>query len=467
MDKELLIKKYSEALEEGRAAIFAGAGLSVGAGFPNWSGLLKGIASELDVNINSINQVDLAQYYVNVKRNSSMLGNIIVNSFPNTATPTENHRIMSSLPIDTYWTTNFDKLIEKSLEDAGKVFDVKSLPEGLAISKNNCDACVYKMHGDINNPTTAILTRDQFENYPQTHQAFLNNFGYDLANKTFLFLGLSFDDPNVRYVLKYVRMLYRQNQREHYFIQKKVVKGTYEDVLVFKNRERIQELFVEDLKNYGIQTVLIDDYKEITEILQAIRNRYLRRTIFISGAAVNYDPYEESEFKEFVKSLCADIIKHGYRIVTGYGLGLGNEVIAGAIGQLNKEHKTIDGNLFIFPFPQGFENKEDVWPQYRKEMISLTGVTLFLIGNKNDTDGNLKNSDGVRLEYEISKENENFLIPVGATGYMSKELWDELIKSHAPIYNKYIDKFIKLGNNSLSLSELRKIIIDLLDNITK
>lgn len=471
MDKTLLIKKYSEALEEGCAAIFAGAGLSAGAGFVNWSGLLHDVASELGVNItNTTKFEDLAQYFVNENRNTTELSSTIINSFPTSTSPTENHRILSSLPIDTYWTTNFDKLIEKSLEDAGKVCDVKSLPERLAISKIKSNVCIYKMHGDVDNPDKTILTRDQFENYPQTHKAFLNNFGYDLANKTFLFLGLSFDDPNLRFVLKYARLLYKQNQRIHYYILRKTVEEKDECNESFENRKRLQELFVEDLKNYGIKTVFIDDYKEITEILKSIRDRYLRRTIYISGAAVKYDPYKESEFKEFVKSLCADIIQHGFRIVTGYGLGLGNEVIAGAVGELNKEHKPVDGNLFIFPFPQGFKDKEDIWPQYRKEMISLTGVTLFLLGNKNKGDGNLKNSDGVRQEYEISKKNGNFLIPVGATGYMAKELWDEQIidiSSRSTIYNDYIDLLKALGDNSLSLSELREKIIYLLDIITK
>lgn len=470
MDKKLLIKKYSEALEEGRAAIFAGAGLSAGAGFVNWSGLLHDVASELRVKItDTTNLVDLAQYYVNDTRNTSELSCAIINSFPTSTSPTVNHRILSSLPIDTYWTTNFDKLIEKSLEDAGKVCDVKSLPERLAISKGNSNICVYKMHGDVDNPDKTILTRDQFENYPHTHKAFLNNFGYDLANKTFLFLGLSFEDPNLRFVLKYARLLYKQNQRIHYYILRKAVQEKEEGNELFENRKRLQELFVDDLKNYGIKTVLIDDYKEITEILQAIRDRYLRRTVFISGAAIKYDPYEECAFKEFVRSLCADIIQHNFRIVTGYGLGLGNEVIAGAIGQLNKEHKPIDGNLFIFPFPQGFKDKEDVWPKYRKEMISQTGITLFLLGNKKDCDGNLKNSDGVRKEYEISKENGNFLIPVGATGYMSKELWDELINdinSGNIIYDGYKDLLLELGDSSLSLNELHKKIISLLDIIT-
>lgn len=102
MDKELLIKKYSEALEEGRAAIFAGAGLSVGAGFVNWSGLLHDVASELGVKItNTTNFADLAQYYVNENRNTSELSSTIINSFPTSTSPTDNHRILSSLPIDT------------------------------------------------------------------------------------------------------------------------------------------------------------------------------------------------------------------------------------------------------------------------------------------------------------------------------------------------------------------------------
>ena len=41
MDKKLLIKKYCEALENGRAAIFAGAGLSVGAGFVDYLKMLR------------------------------------------------------------------------------------------------------------------------------------------------------------------------------------------------------------------------------------------------------------------------------------------------------------------------------------------------------------------------------------------------------------------------------------------
>ena len=45
MDKSLMIKKYCDSLEEGRAAIFAGAVMSAGVGFVDWAGLLKDVAA--------------------------------------------------------------------------------------------------------------------------------------------------------------------------------------------------------------------------------------------------------------------------------------------------------------------------------------------------------------------------------------------------------------------------------------
>ena len=472
MDKKVLIKKYCEALNEGRAAVFAGAGLSRAAGFVDWKGLLKDVADELNFVIEPhTNLVDLAQYYVNETKSVHALATAILNKFPSSKAPTVNHQILASLPIDVYWTTNFDKLIERSLEEADKVYDVKSLPESIAVSKNDSQVTVYKMHGDVDNPDKTILTRDHFENYQHTHQAFLNNFSYDLANRTFIFLGLSFDDPNLRYVLKYVRHLYKENQRIHYYLLKTLERKDYNSDQEFDNKRREQEMFVEDLKNYGVQTVLINQYDEITEILTTIRDRYLRKTVFISGAAQDYSPYGEDAFKEFIRELSTDIIRNGFRIVNGYGLGLGNEVLSGAMTALNDLHKPVDGNLTVRPFPQGISDPKALWTSYRNEMISRTGVTLFFVGNKIDkTSGMQVNSPGVREEYEISKAHGNYLIPVGATGYMSEELYQELmaeINAGGTKYENCIDYYKALGDKALSLDDLRMVIIELLLKINE
>lgn len=467
-----MIKKYCEALDEGRAAIFAGAGLSVSAGYVNWAGLLKDVANELNIKIEKhTDLVELAQYYVNETKSTHELSSAILNKFPSSTAPTTNHKILASLPIDVFWTTNFDKLIENALKDADKVYDVKSLPESLTISKKDSQVTVYKMHGDVDNPDKTILTRDQFERYPDTHKAYLTNFSYDLANRTFLFLGLSFDDPNLQYVLKYARNLYHENQRVHYYILKKVSRIDCADDEDFKNQTREQELFVEDMKNYGIQTVLIDNYAEITDILTNIKQKYLRKTVFISGAATNYSPFSESEFKGFISKLSADLIRNNFRIVNGYGLGLGNEVIAGALQKLKDLHKPVDGNLIIRPFPQGLADPSDAWSVYREEMISLTGVALFFMGNKIDkATGAQINSSGVRSEYNISKNHCNFLVPVGMTGYMAEELYNEQmaeINAGGTMYEAYKDIFNQLGDKSKSLDEIRDLLVKLLLKINE
>lgn len=468
MDKKLLIKKYSQALENGRAAIFAGSGMSVGAGFVDWKGLLKDVAEELGIKIrNYTNLVDLAQYFVNSTRNKSELSHAILNAFPSSATPLTNHKILASLPIRTYWTTNFDKLIETSLLNSGKICDVKSLPSNLSIAKDKSDAIVYKMHGDVDNPDLTILTRDQFENYQQTHKAFLDSFCYDLMNKTFLFLGLSFDDPNLHYVLKYARMLHGDNQRRHYYVLKKVSVDAYDSAEVFEYYKKEQELFVEDLKNYGVETVFIDKYDEITEILDEIKNRYLRRTVFISGAAEDYGgSYSEAEIKEFVRNLSAALIHADYRIVNGYGLGFGAEVLNGATIQIRTEHKSFDEFMKVMPFPQGLPDPRAAWTQYRREMIQGTGISIFLMGNKKDkASGNIVHSNGMQEEYDISKGNGNFLIPVGATGYKTEELWGQQMSNRADSFSPTVDEMNSLGDSAKPLDEHLTTIMSILERI--
>lgn len=457
MERKIFVKRYREAIENGNAAIFAGAGLSRDSGYMDWKSLLKLPAEELGVEItDKTDLVDLAQFYVNTFGNNVQLANAVLNAFKG-GKPNEKHEILASLPIHCYWTTNYDNLIETALQEKGKLCDVKSRPTSLSTASDKRDAIVYKMHGDVDSPEDTILTRNQFEDYPSTHEAFLNSFTYDLTNRTFLFLGLSFDDPNIKYVFNRVRLLYHKNQRTHYCLMKKEMK----DAQTIKG----QKLFVEDLKRYNVQTIFIDDFPVITEVLREIKDSYMRRTIFISGAAFDYSPYKEDDFKNFVKKLSASIIAEGYRIVSGYGLGIGNEVIDGAITQLNHDHRQIDNNLIVHPFPQGDPSVKAFWPAYRESMISECGVTIFLLGNKEDkTTGKPIISNGMQNEYDIAGKLHNFLIPVGANGWMAEKLWKDLMTTATtnPIYKDYVDDFNILGDKSKSLDELVDAILALL-----
>ncbi|MBO1914889.1 SIR2 family protein, partial [Microvirga sp. 3-52] len=92
----------------------------------------------------------------------------------------------------------------------------------------------------------------------------------DLVSKTFLFIGFSFDDPNLSQILSKIRILLNENTRTHYCFMKKIDANDYRNKEEFLYAEIKQKLKIKDLKRYGIQVLLVDDYSDVTEILNYI-----------------------------------------------------------------------------------------------------------------------------------------------------------------------------------------------------
>lgn len=463
MIKQTLIKKLVEEIENNNLAIFAGAGLSIGAGFVDWKNLLRDLANDIGLDVDKeYDLISLAQYHTNENGgNRSEINQLILNEFHHKVTATENHKILAKLSIDTYWTTNYDSLIEESLEKSGKVVDIKHNVNQLPISIKGRDAVIYKMHGDARDPARAVLIKDDYENYHLDRGEFFTALKGDLLTKRFLFLGLSFSDPNIDYILSRIRSSYNKNQPQHYCILKNTSKLKNEQQADFDYRNRKQELFIGDLKRVGIQTVLVDDYQEITEILLEVEKSQKQKTIFISGAAEDYSPYSQKEVEEFVSSLTQEILKLGYRVVTGFGLGIGSSVISGSVKYLLENRLKIDEeHLILRPFPQNEEGK-GLWTAYREDMISYAGVSIFLFGNKLDENGKLVLSNGIQEEFDISNKNGNILLPVGGTGYIAEKLWKDLTEDSK---NESLDI---LSPDINDLNTLKQNILKILKEIQK
>ncbi|KQL33557.1 hypothetical protein AN960_21025 [Bacillus sp. FJAT-25509] len=471
-DIELFIKDYSKEIEEDNAAVFAGAGLSVPVGYVSWSELLEPIADEIGLDIHKeTDLVSLAQYYCNENLgNRSRINQIIMNEFSKKTTLTENHKILSRLPIRTYWTTNYDRLLENALENEGKVPDVKYTVNQLAITRPNRDAVIYKMHGDINHPNDAVIIKDDYESYFLKMSSYITALSGDLVSKTFLFLGFSFTDPNLDYVLSRIRSTYTNNQRRHYCIMKKIEIRNNELVEDFQYRQRKQELFINDLKRFNIKTLIIDSYDEITYILKKIENKIKRKTIFLSGSATIYNQWEKEESESFIHKLSKEIIKNKFNIVSGFGLGVGSFVITGALEEIYINQGKIDDNrLILRPFPQS-EHGQTQWKKYREDMISRAGVSIFIYGNKYE-ENRIVSAGGVISEFEISHQQQNFLIPVGATGFAAKDLWNRVNNDFEKYYpNTTTDirkAFDSLNDEKLSKDELIEKILIFLNLILK
>lgn len=463
---EAFIKDYLEEIEANNAAIFAGAGLSFKSGYVNWKGLLSEFADKLNLDIaKETDLVSLAQYYLNKKSNNrNALNKKILRSFHHGKSPNENHEILARLPISTYWTTNYDRLIERAFENANKIVDVKYTTAHLADTIDDRDVVLYKMHGDIEHPNEAILSRDQYEKYFDSHGAYINALSGDLVSKTFLFIGFSFTDPNLEYVFSRIRVTFKDNLREHYCFFEEVKQKENESVEDFEYRKTKQDLFVNDLLRFNINVLIVEKYDDITLILKEIENRFKRRTVYISGSAHEFGSWEPEVAETFISGLSKELVKKNFKIVSGFGLGVGSAVIHGVLEEvyINKGEKLRD-QLLLRPFPQG-ENSKQQWSEYRRDMISYAGVSIFIFGNKL-----LKNktelADGVREEFNISLEQGLIVLPIGATGFVAKELWDETMKNATNFFDSedLIDLFEQLGDENKTPKELIKTTIHLLN----
>ncbi|UUZ76003.1 hypothetical protein LP414_31920 [Polaromonas sp. P1(28)-13] len=166
-------------------------------------------------------------------------------------------------------------------------------------------------------------------------------------------------------------------------------------------------------------------------ILKAIEHAHKKRTVFISGAAHDYAPWSQAEAERFVYDLSKEISKARFRIISGFGLGIGSAVISGVVEQTLMSGGRIDSDqLILRPFPQnqsGQRKLSELWKEYRQSMLAHAGVAIFLFGNKL-SDSKVVLSNGMREEFDIAIANNVFVIPVGITGYISHDLWKETIQ---------------------------------------
>lgn len=475
------ITSFVYALQEKNAAIFAGAGFSVAAGFVNWKELMRDIATDLGLDVDiETDLIAIAQYHINDRLgNRSVINQSIIDHFTRTASLTPNHKILAELPIASFWTTNYDRLIETSLEDAGKTPDVKRVSENMCITIPKRDAIVYKMHGDVSLPNDAVLTREDFETYEINRSTYSIVLQSELVSKTFIFVGFSFEDPNLIYIFSRIKnLLGTKNVRTHYCFFKKETDP---------DKIRKQELKLNDLSRYGIKAVLVNDYPEITDILNNIKMLFKRSQIFVSGAAETFKDFgSDDSAKEFIHNLSKEIVSSGKKIISGFGFNVGSGVINGALEFIfSTKYRKLDEYLKLMPFPQFTSgdttgltpaevklHKKERNNKYRDLMLSEAGIAIFIFGNKKSSDplNPIANSNGMYEEFQIATSKGIKPIPIGATGYMAKQIWDEVMANFTTYYGADIeikDWMTKLSDMTIPHKELISYVIKIITKLNK
>lgn len=430
ISKGEMLKQFTKELQSGDAALFVGAGLSKASGFVDWKGLLRDVASELRLDVDREHDlIALAQYHVNDRKGRGHINQLLIEEFTKDAKLTENHRLIATLPVHTVWTTNYDELLETAFRDGHRKPDVKITKENLATTLPNRGVVIYKMHGDCHHPHDAVLTKEDYETYGEKREGFSTALRGDLVDRTFLFLGFSFTDPNIDYILSRIRGLLGENQRPHYCVMKwpdAPKDGSGAAQADYEYQKRKLELRISDLSRYQIHAVMIERYEEITEILSELNRRSHLKHVFVSGSAHDYSPLGKDRLESFCAELGRGTMKHGLNLVSGFGLGIGSAVAMGSLEQVYADSLPVNRVAF-FPFPQQEPKgttKEAFYSQYRKSILSNAGFAVYISGNRIDSEGKAAViAPGVMEEFEIATQLGTIPIPLGASGWAAQEIW--------------------------------------------
>jgi hypothetical protein len=276
---EELVREFGRLTDAQGTSIFVGAGLSMSAGLPSWSDLLKGPRRQARVPARVTDLPLVAEYIAqNSAGGVAHLRDQVISATARTAlqaAPSASHRLLAQLPVEDVWTTNYDDLIERAIADAVVV----ATDEHLVEARERAGKRVIKLHGGmvvaggVHAFVDPIITRSDFEDFENLKPRLWSYLRSTYLTKSILFLGISFDDPNVELMLRLARSL--RASREHYTVMRRPSSD---------QGRRLHELRVHDLGEAGIEVHEIDDFNEIQLVLAQLVRRTRSPTLFVSGS---------------------------------------------------------------------------------------------------------------------------------------------------------------------------------------
>ena len=185
----------------GKGAVFVGAGMSMGAGLPGWGELVTPLQDKL-LHLKAGDQYSPEQIagWYEVHESRETMIDFLKKQLSRDCMPTECHRLLASLPVDLFFTTNFDNLLELSLPDAEVVYNDVDFSMLDAPRKRQ----LIKVHGDFQDSKSIVFTRSDYDHYLEDRPTIAELIRLTLVQRAVLFLGYSFNDRNLTTILAQV-----------------------------------------------------------------------------------------------------------------------------------------------------------------------------------------------------------------------------------------------------------------------
>jgi len=200
----LTIDDIAIKLSKGELAVFIGAGVSRSRGsqqgIPTASDLMNTFANRFPyINNNSLyakGELRFENACLMIKENSGereLLSVIMKEINKPSIRPLPAHKTLAKLPFSSYFSTNWDTLLETAYADVDSNYHVIYEDEHVAMLKSGYIPIV-KLHGCISNAKSIVASVDDYKPFKKTKPLIDAITKVDLASKTILFLGYNLND---------------------------------------------------------------------------------------------------------------------------------------------------------------------------------------------------------------------------------------------------------------------------------
>ena len=226
------LNKLAQAIHIGKAVVYTGAGTSIPSGLPGWKNFLDDCLAQAEQADSSISASD--RQYSQARslldegdylRSAALLHQIIGqgleqyvwNTFGKACQPNPIHFAITRIPFSLAITTNYDRLLESAYKYRPNVWTWRD-PEALFSAIKHRRFSVVKIHGDVGNGPSLVLTKNQYRDLMHLNRAFNDCLVSLLSLRTFLFIGSSLNDSDLIQLMQSAKLLYGEDFGPHYAV---------------------------------------------------------------------------------------------------------------------------------------------------------------------------------------------------------------------------------------------------------
>jgi hypothetical protein len=222
------ISPLVDAIRWRKAVVYVGAGASVPAGLPTWNAFLtecfeRGKQASPDESRwaqtarllkegDYMTGADLLQ-----KEIGPALEHYVWDIFGHAHVPSPIHFAITRVPFSLAISTNYDRLLESAYKSRPNVWTWRD-PAALFSAIKHGRFAIVKVHGDVGNGPSLVLTKTQYRDLMHLNKAFNDCLTTLLSLRTFLFVGSSLRDHDLLRLMDSAKLTYGNDFGPHYAI---------------------------------------------------------------------------------------------------------------------------------------------------------------------------------------------------------------------------------------------------------